>query len=31
MKFAEMIRDWEREQDAVARPQVIDVPPVRPA
>ena len=30
VKFAEMIRDWERDQDAATRPQVIDVPPVRP-
>ena len=28
VKFAEMIRDWEREQEATAPPQVIDVPPV---
>ena len=28
VKFAEMIRDWEREQEAMAPPQVIDVPPV---
>ena len=28
VKFAEMIRDWEREQEATAAPQVIDVPPV---
>jgi len=27
VKFAEMIRDWEREQEATP-PQVIDVPPV---
>ncbi len=30
VKFAEMIRDWEREQEAMAPPQVIDVPPARP-
>jgi hypothetical protein len=30
VKFAEMIRDWERDQGAATRPQVIDVPPVRP-
>ena len=30
VKFAEMIRDWEREQEAMASPQVIDVPPARP-
>ena len=30
VKFAEMIRDWEREQEATAPPQVIDVPPVSP-
>ena len=30
VKFAEMIRDWERDQAAMPRAQVIDVPPVRP-
>ena len=30
VKFAEMIRDWERDQAAKPRPQVIDVPPARP-
>ena len=28
VKFAEMIRDWEREQEATTSAQVIDVPPV---
>ena len=28
VKFAEMIRDWEREREATAPAQVIDVPPV---
>jgi hypothetical protein len=31
VKFAEMIRDWEREEDAATHPQVIDVPPAPPA
>ena len=31
VKFAEIVRDWERDQEAASRPQVIDVPPpVRP-
>jgi hypothetical protein len=30
VKFAEMIRDWERDQASMPRPQVIDVPPARP-
>jgi hypothetical protein len=31
VKFAEMIRDWEHEQDAIRPRDVIDVPPVPPA
>lgn len=30
VKFAEMIRDWEREQDAIRPRDVIDVPPLPP-
>ena len=31
VKVAELIRDWERDQQDVPDPQVIDVPPPRPA
>jgi hypothetical protein len=31
MKVAELIRDWEREHPETPQPQVIDVPPARPA
>lgn len=31
VKVAELIRDWERDHGDAARPQVIDVPPPRPA
>lgn len=27
VKIAELIRDWEREQDGASRPRVIDIPP----
>jgi hypothetical protein len=31
VRVAELIRDWERDQGGVLQPQVIDVPPPRPA
>lgn len=31
MKLAELIRDWERDHGDLPHPQVIDVPPARPA